>query len=246
MPLLEAQLHSLYPHSAVESHQYGFHDADHEWKDRLCGGLGREDRLFVAPLYLAAPYCFPIRTFTKLANDPLATVIAVMDELGADEWALVQVLFCRAKHSWAENLRIACEDPYRPAAFSDPGPGPEAASAKSYTHRFTLLRSSWPPTPRERWPAWVHWSISTKARTTNWPSGTRQRGPGNGLTTNSPTWLTGGGRFVCERPLFRACSSTYVNWPASCICQVLRFRQSTSCESRPRPASRPSRFWRHP
>ena len=120
VPLLEAQLHSLYPHSAVESHQYGFHDADHEWKDRLCGGLGREDRLFVAPLYLAAPYCFPIRTFTKLANDPLATVVAVMDELGADEWALAQVLFCRAKHPWAENLRIACEDPYRPRHFLIP------------------------------------------------------------------------------------------------------------------------------
>ena len=120
VPLLEAQLHSLYPHSAVESRQYGFHDADREWEDRLCGGLGREDQLFVAPLYLAAPYCFPIRTFPKLANDPLATVVAVMDELRADEWALAQVLFRRAKHSWAENLRIACEDPYRPRHFLIP------------------------------------------------------------------------------------------------------------------------------
>jgi len=143
---LEAQLHSLYPHSAVESHQFGFHDADREWEERLCGGSDREDRPFVAPLYLAAPYCFPIRTFTKLVNDPLATVVAVMDELGGDEWALVQVLFCRAKRSWAENLRVACEDPYRPGHLLIPDLEPrllgEKLHAPLYAAAITLAANT--------------------------------------------------------------------------------------------------------
>jgi hypothetical protein len=119
-PLLEAQLHNLYPRSAVEPRTYGFSQAGLEWKARLCGESCQEDLLWIAPLYLAAPYCFAIRNFPKLANDPLSTAVAVMDELRGDEWALIQVLFCRAKHSWAENLRLACEDPYRSQHFLIP------------------------------------------------------------------------------------------------------------------------------
>ena len=112
--LLEAQLHSLYPRSAVVTREFDAEDADLEWADRICGSEDQEHPLFVTPLFLSEPYCHPIRTFSKLDTDPLAPAIAVLDELRAEEWAVVQVLFCRAKHPWAENLRMACEDPYRP------------------------------------------------------------------------------------------------------------------------------------
>ena len=115
---------------------------------------GREDRLFVAPLYLAAPYCFPIRTFTKLADDPLATAVAVMDELGANEWALLQILFA--------GPNTLGRKPPHCLRRSLPTPGifwsrtwTKGCLARSYARRFTLLRSYWPPTPRECWPAWA-------------------------------------------------------------------------------------------
>src|ERR1051326_538399 len=113
LPLLKAQLHSLYPRSAVESHQVGFHNADHAFANCIRGGQNGSDPLFVSPCRLQEPYCFPIRLVDKTGPDPMTALIAVMDRLGTDEWALLQVIFCRARHHWAENLRIACEDPYK-------------------------------------------------------------------------------------------------------------------------------------
>lgn len=113
VPLLEAQLHNCYPRSAIVTRQYDGNEADCEWEERLCGEPDRQDQLCVAPLYLAEPYCFPIRTYSKFLADPLSPAIAVMDELRQDEWALLQVFFSRARRPWAENLRSACEDPYR-------------------------------------------------------------------------------------------------------------------------------------
>ena len=120
IPLLEAQLHANYPRSATVTCSFDEENAEQEWKDRLCG-WDCQDPLYVSPLFLAEPYCFPIRTFSKFGPDPLATAVAVMDELNEDEWALVQVLFCRAEHPWAENLRLACEDPYNRGSFLVPG-----------------------------------------------------------------------------------------------------------------------------
>jgi len=113
-PLLEAQLHTLYPRSAVITRKFDPEGADLEWADRLGAGEDQEHPLFVAPLYLPRPYCHPIRVFSKSDTDPLAPAIAVLDELRPDEWAVIQVMFCRAEHPWADNLRLACEDPYRP------------------------------------------------------------------------------------------------------------------------------------
>jgi hypothetical protein len=114
VPLVEAHLHSHYPRSAVVSQEQGWMDADIEWSDRLRGGKDREDPLFVAPLFLTDLSCVPIRTYRTFETDPLGVAIAVMDELGRDEWALVQILFARASQPWADNLRRACDDPYRP------------------------------------------------------------------------------------------------------------------------------------
>lgn len=113
--LLEAQLHTLYPRSAVVTREFddsGEHSADREWSDRICDADDGSHPFCVAPLCLAGPYCHPIRTFSKLDNDPLASAIAILEELQEDEWAVVQVLFSKAMHPWAENLRMACQDPY--------------------------------------------------------------------------------------------------------------------------------------
>ena len=41
VPLLEAQLHTLYPRSAVVTHEFDPEGADLEWADRICGGDDR-------------------------------------------------------------------------------------------------------------------------------------------------------------------------------------------------------------
>ncbi|HEY7327868.1 MAG TPA: type IV secretion system DNA-binding domain-containing protein [Gemmataceae bacterium] len=136
LPLVKAQLHNLYPRSAVESHQMGFHESDHQFKSSLLGGPNGGDSFFASSCRLEAPYCFPIRTFGKADTDPLAALIAVMERLGKHEWALLQVLFCRARHSWAENLRLACEDPYQPKHLLVPGLDPKTLSTKLHTPLF--------------------------------------------------------------------------------------------------------------
>ena len=136
--LLESQLHSLYPRSAVESNNQEFRDADRALDECLTQRAGCEDELPVAPLYLNAAYCFPIRTFAKLGNDPLGAVVAVMEEFGRDEWALFQVVFCRAQHEWADNLRLACVDPYNPRQFLVPGLDQKTLSEKLRTSLYAV------------------------------------------------------------------------------------------------------------
>src|SRR5262249_40194333 len=130
LSLLKAQLHSLYPRSAVESHQVGFHDLDHEFRSCILGDPNETDPLFVTPLCLQSPYCFPIRTFGKASADPFASLIAIMERLGKSEWALLQVHFCRARHSWAENLRLASQDPYNRRQLLVPGLDQRTLAAK--------------------------------------------------------------------------------------------------------------------
>jgi hypothetical protein len=117
LPLLKAQLHSLYPRSAVESHQQGFHESDHQFKSSVLGRPDGTDPLFVTPLCLAAPYCFPIRTSWTASADPVGALVALMDRLENNQWALLQIIFQRARHPWANNLRLACQDPYKPRQF---------------------------------------------------------------------------------------------------------------------------------
>jgi hypothetical protein len=133
LPLLKAQLHCLYPRAAVESRHVGFHDSDHQFASCLRGDPNGTDAFFATPLCLEAPYCFPLRTFRTAVTDPMAAMIAVMERLGRDEWALLQVVFCRARHRWAENLRLACEDPYNPRHLLIPGLDQKTLSAKLQT-----------------------------------------------------------------------------------------------------------------
>lgn len=130
LQLVKAQLHSHFPRSAVESHQVGFDDSDQRFANALRGGQNGSDSFFATPLCLESPYCFPIRTFKPTSTDPLGALIALMDRLRKNEWALVQVLFCRARHRWAENLRIACQDPYESRQLLVPDLDQKALSAK--------------------------------------------------------------------------------------------------------------------
>jgi hypothetical protein len=115
--LVESHLRTLFPRSAIDSGEYEHNDFDRAFESCLTDGASSGERFFAASLCLKAPYCFPLRTFPKLSNDPLSGVIAVIEELREDEWALLQVLFCRARHDWADNLKMACQDPYRPRQF---------------------------------------------------------------------------------------------------------------------------------
>lgn len=114
LPLTESQLHALYPASAIVPRQHGWDEQDFEWHDRLRSSADREDPIVAVPLCLSGPYCAPVRTVLSLDSDPLGSAIAIMDELGPNEWLMIQVLFTRAKHRWAENLQAAAEDPYHP------------------------------------------------------------------------------------------------------------------------------------
>jgi len=111
---LEAQLHTLYPRAAVIARPFEPEGADLEWYQRTCGSDWQRYPLFAAPLCLAGPYCHPIRTFSRFDEDPLGPALAVLDELKDNEWAVLQILCCRALNPWGENLRLACEDPFRP------------------------------------------------------------------------------------------------------------------------------------
>jgi hypothetical protein len=72
---------------------------------------------FGATLALEVPYCVSLRTFTYLDPDPLGVVLAAMEHLGRGEWAVLQVLFQPARHPWAETLKEALEDPYKPSEY---------------------------------------------------------------------------------------------------------------------------------
>lgn len=110
-PLIVQQLHNHFPQSAVETH--GFEDEEEfEWIDRLRSSPEKEDPLYAAPLCLQNWYCDPIRTYQRFETDPLGVAIAVMDELKRNEWALITVLFQRARYPWGDNLLAACTDTF--------------------------------------------------------------------------------------------------------------------------------------
>lgn len=115
--LIQSQLHAHFPRASIVGHPFGEKPADQAWQNRLNNGNEQDDPVFSVPLYLDRFYCFPIRTYSNFSIDPLGTVLAVMDELRPDEWALLQVMFSRAEHAWADNLNLACHDPYQKGQF---------------------------------------------------------------------------------------------------------------------------------
>lgn len=103
--LLRQQLLAYYPNSAVvlekDVDDLGFY-------------FRNEEDSFGATLALEGPYCFPLRTVSRLEPDPLGVAITAMEQLGKDEWSLLQVLFEPASSPWPESLEPALVDPYKP------------------------------------------------------------------------------------------------------------------------------------
>ncbi len=111
--LLRSQLFAHYPNSAVVDQPIApvdDFDPQHieSWVD---------DDSAAAQLALQAGHCFSLRTFTKLDPDPLGVAIAAMDQLGEEQWAMLQVLFQAVRGPWAETLMEAVADPYHPGKY---------------------------------------------------------------------------------------------------------------------------------
>lgn len=104
---VEHQLLAQYPNSAV---LVGHDECDSEdWE--IAGDIANADG-FAGTLGLRNPYCQGLRLFTKLDPDPLGVILAAMDHLDREEWALLQILFEPAVQPWAETLHAALANPY--------------------------------------------------------------------------------------------------------------------------------------
>jgi len=151
------------------------------------------------------PFISPSLTVIRSARSPNSTPILWRLPLPSwtncegEEWAVVQVLFCRAKHPWAENLRTACEDPYRPghmvfAEIDHKTVGRKAAITTLRGHYFNLAAN----TPRGAGQLGGRYGpSSTRAHTKpTGLSGTKRYGPDNGRTTSFRLLSSGSRRFV--------------------------------------------------
>ena len=59
---------------------------------------------------LSKEFMRPLRCFERFDPDPLAGLIGAMATLDPDELAIFQVLFCPARHAWAESIMRAVTD----------------------------------------------------------------------------------------------------------------------------------------
>ncbi|MCA9068937.1 MAG: hypothetical protein KDA84_08445, partial [Planctomycetaceae bacterium] len=104
---LERLLMAHYPNSAVVLSEDLANEPMAEVTLRKTG--------YVASLTLESAYCFPLRSETQMNPDPLVVPISAMDHLGADDWAVVQVLIQRARAPWESLLPAALTDPHHPS-----------------------------------------------------------------------------------------------------------------------------------
>lgn len=104
---VQHQLLAQYPNSAI---LVGHEECDSEdWE--ISGDIANGDG-YGSTLRLRHPYFQSVRLFTKLDPDPLGVILAAMDHLERDEWALLQILFQPAMQPWAETLESALRNPY--------------------------------------------------------------------------------------------------------------------------------------
>lgn len=109
--LLRAQVTLHFPNSAVVA-------ADRIVDEEVDPTAGMQNKDgYGSYLALQGGYCFPLRTFTRLDPDPLGVVLAGMDQIGRDGWAMMQVLFCPAERAWRHTLTQAMADPYQPDEY---------------------------------------------------------------------------------------------------------------------------------
>lgn len=107
------QLLAQYPNSAVLA-------ADRDACQSEDGAIVRDirnGRGYAGTLALRYPYCQMLRIFTRLDPDPLGVLLAAMDHLAHEEWALLQILFQPVTQPWAETVRDALVNPYDGGKF---------------------------------------------------------------------------------------------------------------------------------
>lgn len=104
---VQNQLLAQYPNSAV---LVGNDECDSEDWD-IVRDIANFDG-YGGTLCLDAPYFHALRPFTKLDPDPLGVILAAMDHLRREEWALLQILFQPATYPWPETVKAALANPY--------------------------------------------------------------------------------------------------------------------------------------
>jgi hypothetical protein len=68
---------------------------------------------------LSSEFMRPLKTFRRLDPDPLAGIIGAMEGVEKDELGLLQVLFQRAQHPWAEDVLRSVTDREGRSFFAD-------------------------------------------------------------------------------------------------------------------------------
>lgn len=111
-PRIERLLLAHFPNSSVVRGEELNWDYDHISLNDI-----RYDRAFATTLALEYFICWPIRAYTRLDPDPLGVAIAAMENLGNNEWALLQILFEPATAPWAETISDAVTHPYKRNEF---------------------------------------------------------------------------------------------------------------------------------
>ncbi len=110
------QLLAHHPNSAVITHD----DLDFA-TDLLPGFSLLAEEGYGSSCHLGHPYSQPLTCFQRLDPDPLGVAVAMMDQLGPDDWAIIQVLMQPATQAWSDNVRQAAQHPFKPGKmlFSD-------------------------------------------------------------------------------------------------------------------------------
>jgi len=105
-PTVQRLLQAHYPNSAVQTHA-GLQPSDMAMAHELYN-LGFNAFTF----RLSRPFLLPLITFNNLTTDPLGVLLAALDHVPTDEWAMLQILFQPTTNHWASNLQEACRNPY--------------------------------------------------------------------------------------------------------------------------------------
>ncbi len=109
-----------------------------EDKERLAASWQHEKPTVVVDFGLSYEFMRPLKVFRKLDPDPLVGLIGAMEGIGHDELGLLQVLFQRVQHPWADDVLRSVTDWEGHSFFTD---SPEMLSlAKEKSAKTALCR----------------------------------------------------------------------------------------------------------
>ena len=91
----------------------------HEGQEVVAALWNEEKPAVVVEFGLSSEFMRPLKTFRKLDPDPLANLIGAMEGIGKGELGLLQVLFERARHPWAQDILRSVTDWEGHSFFAD-------------------------------------------------------------------------------------------------------------------------------